>query len=993
MKRNGLIVALLFTIITVGWSNMLTNPGFESGTASWIFTGEVGVESWASRSGSTGATFKGWVTSPASLQQEVSATNGTYTFAVWVLKQKNHASTNTELRLNWLDSGSSTIQVATVTNILSVPQDGSWHHVFVTGTCTSQNLAKIRVTMYDGWGAMPTDPRAYMVDDADLYPGAYDGSRFENGSFDMYPAGDWYRSRWNSLLTGWNQGGNLDGWGSRTSTNGNVVAFYSWDNYSNNFAGSFSQNVNPVTTGTYCFSIWNKHETNALFSNLVLRMEWYDVTLTNRIQTDNVTNLITPNDGNWYEYYVQGECTNPAVHEVRLIVSADWTLNADATNLQSTTFDDARFLPVPYSEFTNAMLTDWCYHSSIGYNARNEQVPGTNVGSFMQVSYGTTSVIFYVLAESPSQAKYYPIEDNRWEVRTAYKNPTNPVETWVETYSSMTRMGDVVIPSSTPFHGLPVVGSKTASLWKLVWPMPKDDGGLPYTNHILVYYAPFTKTTNGAIESSYNYLLALNAGLTNNLGQEVGRTPQYNDYFFDLNPNIIPAFTNGGFEEPTPVVANLDGTGWSGSGDVGRETWAARSGAAGVAFRSYNAGLFALYQDIATTGGTYQFAGWMKVPTGAVPTMLKINMQWYDKSSSLVQENSQDLLSSLHKENDWSRIGVVGSCTASNLDYVRLLLVGQFSTSFGGENSTEFDDMEFGGVATNLQNVGFETGNWRDIRDWYGMPQWLVHTEYWANRTGSNGVSIFGGYTNDARYEAELVQPIVASTGSYVFSVYVRRQEHFVNLTNAQIKLEWYGGDYPVKVQADTVVTIAPSTNSVFSQYSVTGTCNNANLRFVQPVVLAQWDVNPSGDYREIQIDDASLVLTNLSGETYTDGIPDSWWDAYGITGDDCAAARDYDNDGYLNIEEYAGDTDPTANESYFSNVTNAPGSKTVMILIVNPSSTGRVYDAYWKTNLMDYSSAWQNYGLSVTGSGGSIELTVTNKLGKQYFRTGAKLP
>jgi hypothetical protein len=381
----------------------------------------------------------------------------------------------------------------------------------------------------------------------------------------------------------------------------------------------------------------------------------------------------------------------------------------------------------------------------------------------------------------------------------------------------------------------------------------------------------------------------------------------------------------------------------------------------------------------------------MKVQTGSVPTLLKIDMQWYDRSGSLVQENSQDLLASLYKENDWSRIGVVGSCTASNLDYVRLLLVGEFSTSFGGENSTEFDDMEFVNVATNLQNVGFETGLYRDIRDWYGMPQYIVHTQPWAWHSGTNGVVFNGEKTNDVRYEAKLVQPFAASTGTYVYSAWIKRDIGFINLTNTELRLEWYNGSYPGKVQADTVAQILPPNDGQWHQYIMTGTCANTALRFVQPAVFAQWDVNPVHPNLSFMIDDVVLVLS--AGETYTDGIPDSWWDAYGITGGDRTAAGDYDDDGYLNIEEYAGDTDPTVDGSYFSNVTNAPGSKTVMILIVNPSSTGRVYDAYWKTNLMDYSSAWQNYGLSVTGSGGSIELTVTNKLGKQFFRTGAKLP
>ena len=67
------------------------------------------------------------------------------------------------------------------------------------------------------------------------------------------------------------------------------------------------------------------------------------------------------------------------------------------------------------------------------------------------------------------------------------------------------------------------------------------------------------------------------------------------------------------------------------------------------------------------------------------------------------------------------------------------------------------------------------------------------------------------------------------------------------------------------------------------------------------------------------------------------------------------------------------------------------PGAGTLQMTI-DPTSTGRVYDAYWKSNLLD-NSAWQPYGLSVTGNGGTVTLIVTNPPPVLNYRTGVRLP
>jgi hypothetical protein len=121
------------------------------------------------------------------------------------------------------------------------------------------------------------------------------------------------------------------------------------------------------------------------------------------------------------------------------------------------------------------------------------------------------------------------------------------------------------------------------------------------------------------------------------------------------------------------------------------------------------------------------------------------------------------------------------------------------------------------------------------------------------------------------------------------------------------------------------------------------------------------------------------------------DGIPLSWWQKYGLAVTNKAAA-DNDGDGYNNMEEYLADTSPTNPASYFQNPTNLAGTG-VMQISIPQTSTGRVYDAFFKANLIPEGADWIAEGLNTTGSGSSITLTVTNIGTKGFYRTGVRLP
>jgi hypothetical protein len=97
------------------------------------------------------------------------------------------------------------------------------------------------------------------------------------------------------------------------------------------------------------------------------------------------------------------------------------------------------------------------------------------------------------------------------------------------------------------------------------------------------------------------------------------------------------------------------------------------------------------------------------------------------------------------------------------------------------------------------------------------------------------------------------------------------------------------------------------------------------------------------------------------------------------------------DGDAWNNRDEYVSDTDPKDNASGFPNATNTSG-QAVQTFTVSPTSTGRLYDIFWKTNLSD-GAGWTAVGLNQAGSGAGLVLTVTNQVEANFYRTGVTLP
>ncbi|MFH0953852.1 MAG: hypothetical protein V1873_05950 [Verrucomicrobiota bacterium] len=994
-------------LLAFGWAqaasaSLLLNGGFENGTNGWTVAGPpVGAYAAAdaSRSGTKGLYFRGddALASPAVVRQTVDAAAGTYTFAAWVRRESNYAADVSSLQIEWLDSALNEVQPPAARDFSTLPNDGLWHHLYVTGTCSSSDLAKVRVRMFGSWNPSAADPRRLQIDDVELYEGSYTGAWFSNGSFEY--TGPWRGAQWNGSrdLLGWGSGGQLgQNWAALSGAGG--VAFYSYDTNAPSWSIAVSQNVYPVSpTGTYTFALWLNQETNALFSNAVLRIEWYDSTFTNKVQVDSVAAPPVARDWLWHEYHVEGTATNPAVCEVRAVFSCDWSCQTNVGDGRATKLDNARFLTGVYDP--NPVRTDWAYHAAEGIHPSVEKVPGTNgFGPFLQVNYATTTNTLYALLDHPSAARY-PEEDAALRLRTAYLHPTSGA--WIVSTTDFRQVDSIRLGAGT-FHGQPATGTRTVSVWACEWPQPRDPNtGLAFTNAIRVRYIPYVVTSNGIIVTATNYLLRLGGAWTNNLGQLM--STNFDDtiaYYYDNYSWTPPsALTNADFEYPAaPGISN---SGWSYWGAAGREDWAVRTGKYGGLFTSQTNGDSGLYQDLATTGGTYTFTLWIRQQAGAAPTNTRLSLEWYTVAGGTIRVDTRDL-TPYPRDARWHRAYVTGTCLEDTVHHVRAL----FASQCGGgtvqsSSSLFFDDAEFyEGSFTSRQeftNGGFEQGtNGLFASHWDASDELLAGRDDWAGRTNNWGGSFRGWYKTEPEYQASLSQPLHLAPGTYAFGAWLQREANIL-VTNIELRIEWYDVSLTNKVQPDTVRTVVLANAWQWYENVVTGSCFSPALYEVRPSVVAQWRRNlAASDQLAMKADDCAFSLVmSMSEDSDADGTPD-WWEMLHFNNLTASGVgSNYDEDAATDFEESVADTQPTNAASVFTNriVSAANRGATMRLTAGPPTSPSRVYDVWCCTNLE--AGGWTPVGLNQPGidQTTAVTMTVTNTLEMRFYRTGVRWP
>ncbi len=149
--------------------------------------------------------------------------------------------------------------------------------------------------------------------------------------------------------------------------------------------------------------------------------------------------------------------------------------------------------------------------------------------------------------------------------------------------------------------------------------------------------------------------------------------------------------------------------------------------------------------------------------------------------------------------------------------------------------------------------------------------------------------------------------------------------------------------------------------------------------------------VNSAGTSPNSPTGSVVTVAYGGGGDMNSDGIPDEWFAGFGLSPTNSATNNVPDHD-YTFMDAYIHDINPTNPPANFNEVQQMePGSASTMDMSINPSSTGRLYDIYWRTDLD--ATNWTGFGLNVPGTGGEVTLTVTNEPAIRFYRTGVKLP
>ena len=185
-----------------------------------------------------------------------------------------------------------------------------------------------------------------------------------------------------------------------------------------------------------------------------------------------------------------------------------------------------------------------------------------------------------------------------------------------------------------------------------------------------------------------------------------------------------------------------------------------------------------------------------------------------------------------------------------------------------------------------------------------------------------------------------------------------------------------------------------PSTNSAVTLFRVWN--NNAGSDSVRDVFFNSIMIASSNMTGGISTSD-TVVITRAAGagDSNGDGVPDDWYNQYGMNpGTPGLGGQDTDNDGMNNWDEYVYDTNPTNAASFNANsIEFMTDGQIIDLRVESPTSTGRLYDVYWATSLLN--STWNPMNKNIAGNpdNSPVVLKITNDAAQRYYRTGAKLP
>jgi hypothetical protein len=383
----------------------LQDPGFEtpSGATSWSGSPWTGIgslsrEDWAYRRGARGVAFQSWAAGQALLYQTVATTGGTWTFSGWFKKNIHAVASNTWLMLEWGGPGGSLVQVD-LESLDDIPADGMAHHVYVTGTCSSQGVAFVRPKIWYKFAAPVTNNNEVTYfDDAELYSGSYTGAGpFANGGFDTPGEANY----WDIVPGGY---AFIHNWGNQSRSGTNGLVFTGWQTLPTYQRESRVSQTAVGGPGTYTFTVWLKAQLDVNLTNVALRIHWLDKDA-QPVQAMTEKVLSVPRDDIWHAYAVTATCSSASLHEVIPVVAAGWIQAAGEVSFLAEDFSLTSG-SIPEEDSDNDGLPDAWEIEHFG-NITTSAGPGDNDND------GWSDMDEYIASTSPTNSgSAFNIVDN-----------------------------------------------------------------------------------------------------------------------------------------------------------------------------------------------------------------------------------------------------------------------------------------------------------------------------------------------------------------------------------------------------------------------------------------------------------------------------------------------------------------------------------------------------------------------------------------------------
>lgn len=650
------------------------------------------------------------------------------------------------------------------------------------------------------------------------------------------------------------------------------------------------------------------------------------------------------------------------------------------------------------------------YHNNTNLNPQTEAVPSFPTNTFLELQYDRSNVVFHFLTQSPAG------------------NPDESVEASVRIFSTHTEtpgaffQANVVLSETNLFHGAVTNGTATLDLWRVDWTPPHGFAGA-------VFYAPriLVRDTNG-VQTDQQYLLATigtntgpqwgdNSAFYPENPQAIGDNPFDHDYSFawtnaaPLNYDMI-YFNNTNAALPeNEEVPGLGGIKFFQFNTASNEQsyihtivpQGAINGYSVRAFLTDGPGLFTFggtfltnvvltptnqFHGLPTSGavtmdvwraGFYPPSGWIGTIFYAPQIFTALDGSPYlVRNDGLYTNNWLTDPQQFHTDpvaRDWS-FTVASPIVRTSLQ-----------RDFLYHNNTNLNPQ---------QEFIPDTDGLRFLQVDYSKTTttFYVITDSPLNLVPGEGLSleIRTSYTTNGVDYVDQYTPMVFDR-----NILLSPNSFHGATTSGTRQVDLWRAEWPQPTANGQAITNAITVYYAPLLKTSSGTHQTDYTWLLTRIVAGgpgygtnNYPVYPqlfgadpfSQDYFYVN----QFTVLDADG----DGMADAWeMTHFGTTTN--AAGGDVDEDEWTNLDEYIADTQPTNPASFFGTITNAALAADVLTLVVNPSSTERLYDAYVTTDLLQ--QAWSAYGLAVQGNGGVLTLFVTNNAPTRNYRSGVRLP